>query len=88
MAEIPDKEGAAKALLLKSYKKKCLLLGTFGWGGFMTIVIFTSIPQDTVRLPWPVLLGIAAFSSILGGSLWGILFYYVSRNGFLKRRRA
>jgi hypothetical protein len=50
----------------------------------MAVAMFLSIPKEEVRIPLPALISILLLMATLGGALWGISFYLISRNRVLR----
>ena len=78
-----------RAALLRVYRKRCLLVGTFGFGGLMSAMMFNStLKIPNVTLPQPVLLATVGGICLLAGLVWGFLFYLLTRASFVKKNSA
>ena len=86
MTDISEKKDPTGSVLLRKYRSRCLLIGTFGFGGFMSVVLFAGLLiPPSVRLPWLAELALAVFVFMPCGTLWGIMFYLTSRRRMMKQ---
>ncbi len=89
MDEKPNVQTPAEITALRRYKRFCLILGTFGFGGFMSLGFLTGLfLPKSVHIPFLFNLAFSLLIMLPLGALWGLLFYFQQRGRVLRQLRS